>query len=507
MTQQDDSDELINRHAPANLDADEFRAAGHRLVDTIAGFFESLPERPVTRAETPPEIRALLGDAKLPEHGTAAGDLLEETAHMLFDHSLHNGHPRFLGYITSSAAPLGALAELLAASVNSNLGKWDLSPLTSEIEAQTVRWIAELIGYPAGCGGIMSSGGNMANFLAFVAARKARADWPIREQGLRGQPGRLTVYGSRETHTWVEKAADVTGLGTDAIRWIETDAQQRMSTVALEERLDADIADGCIPFIVIGTAGNVSTGAVDPLAALADICAQRKIWFHVDGAYGAPAAAQPDASDDLVALARADSVALDPHKWLYNPIEAGCTLVRDPTTLTEAFSFQPPYYRLNDSQSEPGPNYYAMGMQNTRGFRALKVWLNLRHVGRSGYVKMIGQDIALARRLYRLAEANDELEAIANHLSITNLRFIPHDLAADKDTHTDYLNQLNTALLDRLQKGGETFVSNAIIDSRYTLRTCVVNFRTTQKDIDALPEIIVRVGHELDTKMRTDNTG
>jgi glutamate/tyrosine decarboxylase-like PLP-dependent enzyme len=509
MTQQDDSDQLNERHAPANLGADEFRAAGHQLIDTIADFYESLPERPVTRAETPAEIRALLGDAKLPDRGTAAGALLEETAQMLFDHSLHNGHPRFLGYITSSAAPLGALAELLAASVNSNLGKWDLSPLTSEIEAQTVRWIAELIGYPTGCGGIMSSGGNMANFLAFVAARKARADWPIREQGLYGLHGksqRLTAYGSRETHTWIEKATDVTGLGTDAIRWIETDAQQRMRTDALEERLDADIADGCIPFIVIGTAGNVSTGAVDPLAALADICAQRKIWFHVDGAYGAPAAAQPDACDDLVALARADSVSLDPHKWLYNPIEAGCTLVRDPAALTEAFSFQPSYYRLDVDQSEPGLNYYAMGMQNTRGFRALKVWLNLRHIGRSGYVKMIGQDIALARRLYRLAEAHDELEAIASHLSITNLRFIPRDLASGKDTHTDYLNQLNTALLDQLQKGGETFVSNAIIDSRYTLRTCVVNFRTTQKDIDALPEIIVRVGQELDTEMRSNNT-
>jgi len=505
MTRKNDPEELNKRRAPANLDTDEFRAAGHQLVDTIADFFESLSERPVTRAETASEIRALLGDATLPDRGTAAGELLEETAQMLFDHSLHNGHPRFLGYITSSAAPLGALAELLSASVNNNLGKWDLSPLASEIEAQAVRWIAELIGYPAGCGGIMSSGGNMANFLAFVAARKARADWPIREQGLCGQQGRLTVYGSRETHTWIEKAADVTGLGTDAIRWIETDAQQRMRTDALEARLDADIADGCIPFIVIGTAGNVSTGAVDPLAALADICTRRGIWFHVDGAYGAPAAAQPDASDDLVALARADSVALDPHKWLYNPIEAGCTLVRDPMALTEAFSFQPSYYRLDDSRSEPGPNYYAMGMQNTRGFRALKVWLNLRHVGRSGYVKMIGQDIALARRLYRLAEAHDELEAIANHLSITNLRFVPRGLASEKDTHTDYLNQLNTALLDRLQKGGEIFVSNAIIDSRYTLRTCVVNFRTTQKDIDALPEIIVRVGQELDTEIRPDS--
>ena len=505
MTDEDDTDPSTDRHSAANMSADEFRAAGHRLIDTIAEFYESLPERPVTQAETPQEIRTLLGNGNLPDRGTAANELLEETAQRLFDHSLHNGHPRFLGYITSSATPLGALADLLAASVNNNLGKWDLSPLASEIEAQTVRWIAELIGYPADCGGLMSSGGNMANFLAFVAARKAGADWPIRDQGLHDRNDksrRLTVYGSRETHTWVEKAADVTGLGTDAIRWIETDAQQRMCADALETRLDADIADGCIPFIVIGTAGNVSTGAVDPLVALADICARRNIWFHVDGAYGAPAATQPDASADLKALTRADSVALDPHKWLFNPIEAGCTLVRNPKALADAFSFEPPYYRLDASQAEPGLNYYAMGMQNTRGFRALKVWLNLRHIGRAGYVDMIGRNIALARHLYQLAEAHTELEAIENHLSITNLRFVPHDLSDDKGAHTDYLNELNTALLERLQKGGETFVSNAIIDSRYTLRACVVNFRTTRTDIDALPEIITRVGRELDADLR-----
>jgi aromatic-L-amino-acid/L-tryptophan decarboxylase len=509
MTHKNKSAAPLRRRTPANLSAEEFRTAGHQLVDTIAEFFESLPERPVTRAETPAEIRTILNsmldENKLPETGKPANELLNETAELLFDHSLHNGHPRFFGYITSSATPLGALADMLAASINNNLGKWDLSPLASEIEAQSVRWIAELIGYPTNCGGIMSSGGNMANFLAFVAARKAQADWPIREHGLQGNSRQLTVYGSRETHTWIEKATDITGLGTDAIRWIDTDAEQRMCIDALEAQLDADIADGCTPFIVVGTAGNVSTGAIDPLAALADICTRRGLWFHVDGAYGAPAAALPDASDDLRALARADSVALDPHKWLYNPIEAGCTLVRDPTALAAAFSFEPSYYRLNTDETEPGPNYYAMGMQNTRGFRALKVWLNLRHIGRLGYVDMISQDIALAQRLYKIAQSHDELEAVAQHLSITNLRFVPRDLSVDKETDANYLNDLNQAILDQLQQGGEIFVSNAIIDSRYTLRACVVNFRTTNDDIDALPEIILRTGRQLDASIRPEN--
>lgn len=493
------------RRAPANLDPEEFRAAGHRLVDAVAGFLASLPDRPVTRAETATEIRALLGDGTLPKHGTPADALLDETARLLFDHSLHNGHPRFLGYITSSAAPLGALADMLAAGVNANLGKWDLSPIASEIEAQTVRWIAELIGYPGG-NGIMSSGGNMANFIAFMAARTARADWPIRAQGLRGGP-QLTVYGSRETHTWIEKAADVTGLGTDAVRWIDTDGQQRLRPDALEAQLATDRAAGHVPFIVVGTAGNVSTGAVDPLTTLADICTQHELWFHVDGAYGAPAAALPDAPADLRALARADSVALDPHKWLYSPIEAGCTLVRDPEVLAAAFDFQPPYYRLTDDAPDPGLNYYALGMQNTRGFRALKVWLGLRHVGRAGYVDMIGADIELARRLYRLADAHDELEAIAQNLSITNLRFVPLDLSTDDAAQADYLNELNSALLERLQKSGEAFLSNAIIDSRYTLRACVVNFRTTAADIDAVPEIIARIGRTLDAERRPAASG
>ena len=492
------------RDAPANLDTEEFRAAGHRLVDSLADFFSSLPERPITRADSPRVARTLIGTGRLPEHGTDAGELLDDVTRMLIEHSLHNGHPRFHGYITSSAAPLGALADLLAASINANSAMWDLSPVASEIEMQTVRWLAELTGFPTDCGGLMVSGGNMANIIAFMTARTAQASWDIRTQGLHAEPRQLTVYASKQTHTWIEKATDVTGIGTDAIRWIDTDADQRMHLGKLEQRINADLAVGCLPFMVVGTAGNVSTGAVDPLPEIAAICAERGLWFHVDGAYGAPAAALPEAATELKALALADSVALDPHKWLYAPIEAACTLVRDPAALPNAFRFQPEYYNVEEERPDGGAgnNYHEFGLQNTRGFRALKVWLGLRHVGRSGYVRMIRDDIALARQLYELAEEHPELEACTQNLSITTFRYCPAALSAHDAMHAGYLDKLNRQLLTQLQKGGEIYVSNAIIGDRYYLRACIVNFRTTAEDIAALPAIVVAAGRQLDSRLR-----
>ncbi len=479
------------------MSGEEFRAIGHELVDRIAGFYDSLPERRITPGESPRIVRDLLGRNGIPAGGTPAGELLDEVSELLFDHSLHNGHPKFLGYITSSGAPIGALADLLAAAVNPNLGKWDLSPVATEIEAQTIRWIAEMIGYPVDGGGGMVSGGNMANFLGFMAARKARADWDIRTDGLYAEPRRLTAYASQETHTWIQKAADISGLGVDAVRWVETDHLQRMNLDALQGHIEEDRSNGCRPFIVVGTAGSVSTGAVDALPEIAAICEQNNLWFHVDGAYGAPAAALPEAPAALKALALADSLALDPHKWMYCPKEAACTLVKNAQTLPDAFSFSPVYYNLDShdsSDDEPGINYFEHGMQNTRGFRALKVWLSLRHVGRNGQVQMIRDDIALAKQLFRLCDEHPELEACTQNLSITTFRYVPEHLATGTEQAEQALNELNRQLMIRLQTGGEAYVSNAVIDGKYVLRACIVNFRTSAEDIEALPGIIVRTG-------------
>lgn len=490
------------RNAPINVSGDEFRKLGHALVDRIAEFYDSLPERPVTRAPTPQEVRSLLGDSQLPDDGTDTARLLDRIAALLFRESLHNGHPKFLGYITSSAAPLGALGDLLAAAVNSNVGAWDLSPVASEIERQTIRWIADFIGYPTDCGGIMVSGGNMANLIGFYAARKAKASWEIRETGLYAENKPLAVYASDATHTWIQKAADLSGIGTDNIRWIASDDRQRMKIGDLEKQIAADRRDDRLPFLVVGAAGTVSTGAVDPLADIAAICKSHDLWFHVDGAYGAPAAALPDADNNLRGLARADSVALDPHKWLYAPLEAGCALVRNPGHLTDAFSFHPEYYRFEDADDDPRLNFYEYGVQNSRGFRALKVWLSLASIGRDGYVDMLTEDIALAQRLYDAAVEHPELEAFTRELSITTFRYRPADLASDNQDVETYLNELNEKLLSEIQSGGEAYVSNAVLEGRMLLRSCVVNFRTGADDIDALPEIVAKCGREIDAKLR-----
>ena len=490
------------RTAPIEMKAEDFRAIGHHLVDRIADFLDSLPTRPITTGEAPPAIRdALDSNRLLPDLGTDPAALLDRATDLLFDHSLFNSHPRFWGYVTAAAAPIGILGDLLASAVNQNTGAWFLSPMASEIEAQTVRWIAELLGFPTTCGGILVSGGNMANIICFLAARQTKVGWDVRTAGLHVSAAqRLRVYCSKETHTWIQKAADMSGIGTDSIRWIPTRKDLSMDTTQLLNQIQADRAAGEHPFIVIGTAGSVSTGAIDNLPEIAKICREEDLWFHVDGAYGGFAAMLPDASPELRALGEADSVAVDPHKWLYAPLEAGCALVRDPEKLREAFAYHPPYYHFGVEAI----NYLDYGPQNSRGFRALKVWLALQQVGRKGYEQMLADDIRLAKALYELVAKGPELEAFTHSLSIATFRYVPSDLKSGSEKTEEYLNQLNTELLTRLQNSGEAYISNAVIDGKFTLRACIVNFRTSLVDIEALPEIVIRMGREVDLALRPE---
>jgi len=466
------------------------------LIDQVADFLGSLPYRPLTTGETPTEIRNILGHKSLPENGIDAGQLIMETARMLMDHSLFNGHPRFWGYITSSAAPIGILAELLAAAINPNVGAWSLSPVASEIEHQSIRWIAEMVGYPSDCGGVLVTGGNMANFVGFLTARYAKTQKKSIDD-LRS----LRLYASEETHTWIHKAVDMYGLGKESVRWVSTDSHQKIDLEILRQQIQIDIKKDLVPFMVIGTAGSVSTGVVDPLPEIAKICKEYDVWFHVDGAYGAFAAALPDASDDLKGLKYADSVALDPHKWLYAPLEAGCSLVRDVSVLRDTFSYHPPYYKFDEVKGEPAISFVDYSPQNSRGFRALKVWLALNQAGRKGYIKMISDDIYLASTLYKIIKDTPDLEAFTNNLSITTFRYSPDTSKKNVKNRELYLNELNTSLLTRLQEGGDAFVSNAIIDGKYVLRACIVNFRTTLKDIEALPDLILRTGKEVEAEL------
>ena len=492
------------RRGPApqiDLSSDQFRELGHRLVDQVADFLASLPSRSVTVGASPDDVRhGLPPETRLRDLGTDPGPLLDEITEHLFAKSLFNGHPRFFGYITSSAAPLAILGELLAAAVNPNVGAWKLSPVASEVEAQTVRWIADLLGVPTTCGGLLVSGGNMANIVCFLAARTAKASWDVRKTGVRGSRDALKIYGSTETHTWIQKAADLSGLGTDAIRWVRTDDRQRIDVSALRTEIDRDLANGNHPFMVVGAAGTVSTGAVDPLPELAAVCREHDLWFHVDGAYGAFAAKAPGAPADLAGIGDADSVAVDPHKWLYTPLEAGCVLMRRPGDLTNTFSYHPSYYNFDEAET----NYVDFGLQNSRGFRALKVWLTLRQVGRTGCLELIARDCRLAERLHRRLSDHASFEALTQSLSITTFRYVPPDLRAGLRTEEiePYLDRLNRHLLTAVERSGELFLSNALVGGRFALRACIVNFRTTETDVDAVPTLVARLGDRLDATLR-----
>lgn len=343
----------------------------------------------------------------------------------------------------------------------------------------------------------------MANFTAFLAARTAKAPKSLTQEGLASCASTMVIYCPSTTHTWIEKAAVLFGHGSNVIRWIPTDAANKMDTAALQQAIADDLLAGNTPFLVVGTAGDVSTGAVDDLRAIAGICQQHSLWFHVDGAYGMPAAAVPAYRALFDGIDAADSIALDPHKWLYSPLEAGCTLVKNPQHLLDTFSSHAAYYNFDSPDGEvPTHNYYAFGLQNSRGFRALKVWLGLQHAGRSGYVRMINDDIDLAKLLFTRAAAHPELEAMTQNLSISTLRYVPTEC---HDGHPDieaYLNTLNETLLNNLQRGGEVFLSNAVVRGKYYLRACVVNFRTSAQDIEEIIEIIAREGKKTHRNLR-----
>ena len=341
MRHQELTDGLRDRVAPLEMSPEQFRRLGHMLVDQIAEFLGSLPERPVAPPDTRKDLQALLPAGPLPDEGTPAEELLRESADLLFDHSLFNGHPRFWGYITSSAAPIGALGDLLAAAVNPNVGAWALSPAASEIEAQTIRWIAELIGYPATCGGLLVSGGNMANFVGFLAGRRAKLPWDARSEGLCAGGRTLTVYVSEETHTWIQKAADLFGLGLQAIRWIPVDADRQHGRAPAG---DTDCTgQGCRRAALPGRRVGRYSGRRRDRSAARDRGRLPGARPLVPCGRGVrrTRSVLPEAPAALRGLALADSIALDPHKWLYSPLEAGCTLVRDVKHLVDAFSFHP----------------------------------------------------------------------------------------------------------------------------------------------------------------------
>jgi glutamate/tyrosine decarboxylase-like PLP-dependent enzyme len=486
----------------ARIDAETFRALGHRLIDDLADFLSAIPGHSVCERLSPARMVEALGKEPLPEAGRDPREVFDRAFRLLTDGSVLTGHPRFWAYVHGSPHPIAALGDLLAATINSPVTSPRTGPMSSAIEGQTVRWLAELVGFPADCGGILLSGGSMANAVALHAAIVDRAGWDVREAGVASESGRrLRLYATHETHSSVTSAAILLGLGSRAIVRVEADEHGRMRPDDLRARIDADRRAGLAPLAVIGTAGTTSTGAIDPLPHLAQVCAENGLWFHVDGAYGGVARVAPEAPEDLAALERADSLVVDPHKWLYIPLEAGCLLMRDPTLLYRTFRQASSYYSLSGTDEKPLEPPFPLrdcSPQTSRGFRALKVWLALQHLGRDGYQRSISEDMQLARALYDRVQANPALEALTCNLSITTFRFVPPDLAPTRQSHQAYLDTLNQKILAELQASGAAYPSHTSVRGSYVLRVCIVNHNTTLADIEALPDLVVRLGEALD---------
>lgn len=491
------------------IDGEQFRAIGHALVDRIAEFFGSMHEGPVARAAPYDEIRRMLGPRALPSDGADPAAIVARAAELCLESSVLVGHGRFWGYVHGAASPIGALADMLAAALNSPVTSPRTGPMSSAIEEQAVRWMAELVGFAAGGGGLFLSGGSMANLVALRAALHARVPWDLRELGMsHPRAAALRVYATREAHSSIAQALVLLGLGTRALVEVGVDAAGRMDPSELARRVALDREHGLEPLVVVGTAGTTSTGAVDPLPAIADLCRQERLWLHVDGAYGAPGCISPHTPPDIFGLREADSLVIDAHKWLYLPLEAGCVLVRDPELLGRAFCFHSPYYSLSGppeltgvARDEPWP-FRDQGPQTSRGFRAPKVWLALQHLGRSGYAARVTEDIALARHLHDLVVRHPELEACSQGLSITTFRYVPAELASDAEGHRSELDELNRRILAELQDSGAAYPSHTTVRGAYVLRVCIVNFNTTRADIEMLPALVAEIGARLHAERR-----
>jgi len=458
-----------------DLDPEELRRLGCRAADLVAEHREGLLRRPVFGKLG--EAAAFF-DEPLPEQGQPLEELLEVVRQHVLPHAFGNSHPRFFAFINATADPVGTVADYLASAMNSNC--WGGDHASIHVEKQVIAWLAEILGLPATAEGILTSGGSMANLTALATARAAVAPG-VREQGFSGARP-IVVYASEEVHNCVDKAVELLGIGWKQLRKIPTDEHFRIRLDLLRQA------------IAVGTAGTVNTGAVDPLQPLADLCAAEGLWFHVDGAYGALASVSPGLRPLFLGIERADSVAADPHKWLYVPYEAGAVLVREPGRMAAAFRRPAPYIVHDPDSPVAGPvSFNERGPELSRGFKALKVWMGMKRHGRLGYAAAVEHDVAMARFLADELLARADFELMAEPvLSIVGFRYRPAGWAGE-----DALARLNRRIVNRLVGSGAFFLAPTLLKGRTAMRVAIVNFRTTEDDLRALADETARVGREI----------
>ena len=464
--------------------ADEIRDWGNSVIQLMADYLGDLRDRKVYRHMSSREIRDRL-DPALPAKGTDFDGLLKVFRETIIPFSRQNAHPRMFGYVQSPGTPLAAFADLLASTLNANLTVWRSAPAPVELERLTIDWIRQLLGFNAKAGGLFVSGGSMANLTALATARQAK-DY---------SPGRLRIYASSETHFSIAKAAALLGIGRESVRHIAIDEHFKIRVEDLVAKISADIEAGHVPFCVVANAGTVNTGAVDSLAEIREVADRFQLWMHVDGSYGALAILAKSASKLFAGIEQADSVALDPHKWLYLPVDVGCVIYRVPQIARAAFAHEAEYTRIIEEEADEAFAFWDYGPELSRRFRALKVWMLFKGVGLDSLSEAIENNLACARYFESLVKASDDFEMVAPvELSIFCFRHLPARLRSESPQAIDAFNE---RLMIALQRDGSSYLSNAMLGNRFALRGCVLNYRTTLRDMEILLDDLRRVARLL----------
>jgi len=481
----------LRTQSSLDVNDDELQQISSECSKLVTEYMTTISERQV-RAENHAGKTLAAIDTELSTEGRPVQQLLT-SCRTVMDLSRHNGHPRFFGYIASPSTPIGAYGDLIASALNANITCWRSGPAGTEVERMIVRWLGALINYDPKAKGLLTSGGSMANMIALLIAHRRKSLVNTARQGL-WYAVPMTIYASQEVHMSIPKAADILGFGRDNVHTIACDERQRMRVDLLRQQIESDQREGLRPFCVVGSAGTTNTGVVDPLNEIADVAKEFDLWFHVDGAYGAPGTLDESKKPLFTGLERADSVSLDPHKWLYVPVDAGCLLFRNDAAARAAFSTdEADYIKTHGYTDEEAFAFWDYGVELSRRFRALKVWLTLQYYGSRRIAQAISEDIALAAYLGESVSTAEDFELLAPvELSICCFRYVPKRGMSDQE-----LDQLNEKIMETVQKGGRAYLSNATVNGKFALRACITNFRTTKADIDETIAVVRDAGKNL----------